>query len=157
MKSEDQLKRNVQVIAKRFDNDLEAFLIETVAMFGEAPPESVEEQHNRLARFIMDEVPGEPSESQGVVDTAIRLIRDGQNYRRSGLCVWCQIVFKESDYSSISEGRIALVNHAKNCSKHPAVIERDYLRAEVIMLRNLARYESDLRRNALATQLAKPV
>jgi hypothetical protein len=29
----------------------------------------------RLADFIIDEVPGEPSESQGAIDTAIRLLR----------------------------------------------------------------------------------
>lgn len=34
----------------------------------------LEEQIERLARFIMDEVPGEPSQSQGAVDTAIRII-----------------------------------------------------------------------------------
>lgn len=37
--------------------------------------ETAEQQIDRLATFIMDEVPGEPSQSQGAVDTAIRLIR----------------------------------------------------------------------------------
>ncbi len=37
--------------------------------------ESAEEQIDRLANFIMAEVPGEPSQSQGAVDTAIRIIR----------------------------------------------------------------------------------
>lgn len=32
-------------------------------------------QIDKLAHFIVDEVPGEPSESEGAVDTAIRLIR----------------------------------------------------------------------------------
>jgi len=32
-------------------------------------------EFDRLARFILDEVPGEPSQSEGAVDTAIRLIR----------------------------------------------------------------------------------
>ncbi len=36
--------------------------------------ESAEEQVHRLARFIMDNVPGEPSRSEGAVDTAIRLL-----------------------------------------------------------------------------------
>jgi hypothetical protein len=33
-------------------------------------------QIDRLAVFIMDEVPGEPSQSQGAVDTAIRIIKE---------------------------------------------------------------------------------
>jgi len=36
--------------------------------------ESAEQQIKRLARFIM-EIPGEPSQSEGAVDTAIRLLR----------------------------------------------------------------------------------
>jgi hypothetical protein len=36
------------------------------------PPES---QVDRLAKFIMAEVPGEPSMDEGAIDTAIRLIR----------------------------------------------------------------------------------
>ena len=32
---------------------------------------------DRLARFIMDEIEGEPSEDEGAVDTAIRLLRAG--------------------------------------------------------------------------------
>jgi len=37
--------------------------------------ETADEQIDRLARFIMEEVPGEPSQDQSAVDTAIRLIR----------------------------------------------------------------------------------
>ena len=37
-------------------------------------PESLESQIERLATFIMDNVPGEPSQSEGAVDTAIRLL-----------------------------------------------------------------------------------
>lgn len=37
-------------------------------------PESAEDQIKRLADFIMENVPGEPSESEGAVDTAIRLL-----------------------------------------------------------------------------------
>lgn len=33
-------------------------------------------QLDKLAKFIMDEVPGEPSESEGAVDCAIRIIRE---------------------------------------------------------------------------------
>ena len=36
--------------------------------------ESLESQIDRLAKFIMNNVPGEPSQSQGAVDTAIRLL-----------------------------------------------------------------------------------
>lgn len=42
-------------------------------------PESPSEQITRLADFIMHEVPSEPSESQGAVDTAIRLLRTWGN------------------------------------------------------------------------------
>ena len=43
-------------------------------------PKTVLESHlqneiKRLADFIMAEVPGEPSESEGAVDTAIRIIK----------------------------------------------------------------------------------
>ena len=34
------------------------------------------EQIDRLAMFILEEVEGEPSQSEGAVDTAIRIIRD---------------------------------------------------------------------------------
>jgi hypothetical protein len=40
--------------------------------------ESAEQQIERLAKFIMAEVPGEPSQSEGAVDCAIRLIRQAQ-------------------------------------------------------------------------------
>lgn len=36
--------------------------------------ESLQSQVNRLALFIMNNVPGEPSESEGAIDTAIRLL-----------------------------------------------------------------------------------
>jgi hypothetical protein len=36
---------------------------------------SLDHQVANLAQYIMDEVPGEPSESQGAIDTAIRLLR----------------------------------------------------------------------------------
>lgn len=37
--------------------------------------DSARTQIERLATFIMDEVPGEPSQDQGAIDTAIRIIR----------------------------------------------------------------------------------
>lgn len=48
--------------------------------------ESLQKQIDRLAKFIMDEIPGEPSQNEGAVDTAIRLLRsrsfDGGRERR---------------------------------------------------------------------------
>jgi gas vesicle protein len=35
----------------------------------------------KLAEFILADVPGEPSQSEGAVDTAIRLIKNGEEYR----------------------------------------------------------------------------
>jgi hypothetical protein len=40
--------------------------------------ETLESQVDRLANFIMAEVPGEPSQSEGAIDTAIRIIRSLQ-------------------------------------------------------------------------------
>ena len=37
--------------------------------------ESCHKQIERLARFIQEEIPGEPSRLEGAVDTAIRLLR----------------------------------------------------------------------------------
>lgn len=41
-----------------------------------------ERQINKLASFIIDKVPGEPSRSEGAVDTAIRVIKQLQKERR---------------------------------------------------------------------------
>jgi len=41
----------------------------------EPDPPTAQEQINELAKFIMDEVPGEPSRPEGAVAVAIRLIR----------------------------------------------------------------------------------
>ncbi len=40
-----------------------------------APATDLAEQIARLGNFILNEVPGEPSENEGAVDTAIRLLR----------------------------------------------------------------------------------
>ena len=42
----------------------------------------VNSQIDKLANFIMSEVEGEPSQSQGAVDTAIRIIKSYQNQDR---------------------------------------------------------------------------
>jgi len=38
--------------------------------------ESLESQVDRLAKFILKSVPGEPSRSEGAIDTAIRLLAE---------------------------------------------------------------------------------
>ncbi len=43
---------------------------------GGAVKDPLSDQVDRLAKFIMAEVPGEPSESEGAVDCAIRLLRN---------------------------------------------------------------------------------
>lgn len=43
------------------------------------------EQIDELASFIMREIPGEPSQSQGAVDTAIRLLCHGQQQIREAV------------------------------------------------------------------------
>ena len=43
----------------------------------------VNSQIDKLANFIMSEVEGEPSQSQGAVDTAIRIIKSYQNQDRT--------------------------------------------------------------------------
>lgn len=44
---------------------------------GTAPAhEALSSQVDRLARFIMEEIAGEPSQSEGAIDTAIRLLSD---------------------------------------------------------------------------------
>ncbi len=43
---------------------------------GEAGGEGLVSQVDRLAAYIMENVPGEPSQNQGAVDTAIRVMRD---------------------------------------------------------------------------------
>lgn len=38
---------------------------------------TAQEQIDKLAKFILEEVDGEPSQSESAVDTAIRIIREG--------------------------------------------------------------------------------
>lgn len=38
--------------------------------------ESLDSQVDRLANYIMNNIPGEPSQNQGAIDTAIRLLRN---------------------------------------------------------------------------------
>jgi len=44
--------------------------------------ESLESQIDRLAHFIMENIPGEPSESEGAIDTAIRLLKKAYGVSR---------------------------------------------------------------------------
>lgn len=47
-------------------------------MKGEERGERALAQVDKLANFIMAEIPGEPSKSEGAVDCAIRLLRQGK-------------------------------------------------------------------------------
>jgi len=77
--------------------------------------ESPEEKIDRLASFIMEEVPGEPSREEGVVETAIRLIRDGQElaawWKPHGeatsawLTRWRRFLIGSGDPADMSEGQ----------------------------------------------------
>ena len=40
--------------------------------------EPLESQVDRLAKFILKEIPGEPSQNQGAIDTAIRLLKESR-------------------------------------------------------------------------------
>ena len=41
-------------------------------------PETLRSQVDRLANVIMFEIPGEPSQNDGAIDTAIRLLRENK-------------------------------------------------------------------------------
>lgn len=43
------------------------------------PGEALESQIDRLAKFIMAEIPGEPSRDEGAVDCAIRIMREAKS------------------------------------------------------------------------------
>ena len=47
----------------------------------EKPRESLKKQTERLANFIMGNIPGEPSQDQGAIDTAIRLLKNKTDQR----------------------------------------------------------------------------
>jgi hypothetical protein len=69
------------------------------------------DQIDRLAKYIMAEVPGEPSQSEGAVDTAIRVMRDMQ-------------------------ARLAAAEEkARGCDDCPELIVRDNARAMVCALK----------------------
>ena len=62
---------------KLWQDDATTLIGEIRSYLAGVQPEPPEDQIDRLARFIMDEIPGEPSQSEGAVDTAIRLLRAG--------------------------------------------------------------------------------
>lgn len=64
--------------------------------------ELLEAQINRLAEFIMTEVPGEPSQSEGACDTAIRLLKRWKN--GPGPVYAESIVFHDAHQASDSFG-----------------------------------------------------
>lgn len=55
--------------------ELESFLVESLQEVREETIKHMDGQIEKLADFIMNEIPGEPSQSEGAVDTAIRLLR----------------------------------------------------------------------------------
>ena len=57
-------------------------LLETNEKFNQEMAERIKiaRQITTLAQFIMDEVPGEPSENQGAVETIIRVVREQQQW-----------------------------------------------------------------------------
>ena len=73
---------------------------------------ALSDQIGRLADFIMREIPGEPSQSQGAVDTAIRLLKQ-------------IVVLREQNEIDVINGE-AWAERAREAER-----ERDTLRAEV--------------------------
>lgn len=65
------------IFADLYDEEVEPEERQTAAVTWEFDDDAsiAQEQVNALARFIMEEVPGEPSRSEGAVAVAIRLIR----------------------------------------------------------------------------------
>lgn len=53
--------------------------INVVNLINQLDDPEVNSQIDKLANFIMSEVEGEPSQNQGAVDTAIRIIKSYQN------------------------------------------------------------------------------
>ena len=74
---------------QEFIEDLSHEMVRVRKLLIEANKELNEEKEKRislnaqittLAQFIMDEVPGEPSENQGAVETIIRVVREQQQW-----------------------------------------------------------------------------
>jgi hypothetical protein len=65
------------IFADLYDEEIEPEERQSTAVTWvfEPDPDTAQEQVDILAKFIMDEVPGEPSRSEGAVAVAIRLIR----------------------------------------------------------------------------------
>ncbi len=86
------------------DCGLNAFLSSTTNSEAQER-ESLDSQIDRLAKFIMEEVDGEPSQSEGAVDCAIRIIRKLQERQRAkdevikDLADWSRRWPKETTYS----------------------------------------------------------
>ncbi len=64
--------------------------------------ESAEKQIERLANFIMGEVPGEPSQSEGPVDCAIRIIETHKKFRE-GIFSLADFLVKNFGLKNIEE------------------------------------------------------
>lgn len=50
-------------------------------------------------------------------------VRQFHEYRKSGICSWCGLLFKAAGEDDVPEARAALLDHARNCKGHPAVSE----------------------------------
>ena len=70
--------------------------------------ETLGSQIDRLADFIMRDVPGEPAENEGAIDTAIRIMRRG-NIERAALDVATMFV--------PAENRAAFTEHIEKMLK----------------------------------------
>jgi len=68
-------------------------------------------QINKLAKFIMEKVEGEPSENEGAVDCAIRIIRTHQQaLNECGMTASAMIDFVSDDWENAAEFKRSL-NH----------------------------------------------
>ena len=79
------MKKDIEWLKKEFDDLFNGKSILTVGrsvvdeILNQLDEPEVNSQIDKLANFIMSEVEGEPSQNQGAVDTAIRIIKSYQN------------------------------------------------------------------------------
>ncbi len=122
-------RKAVQEVSECFGNDFDAAFIELEALAKAGHLADPQKDLDCLARFIMDNVPGEPSQSEGVVDTAIRIIKALLTRVRRGRCSWCYQLF------DCSNGSEALYAHVRDCQYSNTVLERNVLREQVAQLK----------------------
>jgi hypothetical protein len=71
---------------------------------------SAQEQIDKLANYIMEFIPGEPSQSEGAGDTAIRLLRE---YRKVFADIYYTLLEDEDDALNIVLDILEEVLYAK--------------------------------------------